>query len=242
MAALSGFVYPPLCPSCRVEVSDRRGLCPACWQDATFISGATCRCCGLPVMAAFGQDVLCEGCIRTPPGWTRGAASMVYDGTGRKLVLALKHGDRLDIAPLAAVWMARAAGPILTGADVIAPVPLHWRRMVGRRYNQAGELARELAHLPGINGVLALDLLRRTRWTGSQDGLGRQARHANVADAFTIPPDMAAQVRGQSVLLIDDVMTTGATLSACAEMCRMAGARDVNALVLARVARDADLS
>lgn len=238
---MSGFIYPSLCPACRVEVAGERGLCTGCWQDATFISGAVCRTCGVPVMAAFGEDVICDACTHAPPGWARGAAALVYDGTGRKLVLALKHGDRLDIAPLAATWMARAGPDLLRDADIIAPVPLHWRRMVKRRYNQAGELARELATRSG-DAVLSLDLLRRTRWTGSQDGMTRRARHDNVATAFAIPQDMMPLAKGRSILLVDDVMTTGATLTACAEACRAAGARNVNVIVLARVAREEMLS
>lgn len=152
------------------------------------------------------------------------------------MVLALKHGDRLDIAPLAAGWMARAAGDLVSEATLIAPAPLHWLRLARRRFNQSGELARSLADLSNASEVLALDLLERRRPTESQDGKTRAERRANVADVFRWNPKWARRVRGTWVLLVDDVLTTGATLSECARVCRAARAAEVNVVVMARVA------
>ena len=235
-AALA-FVYPPLCPLCRTETAETGGVCASCWREVTFIGGATCRTCGAPVEAgAAGDDNLtCDGCAHAPPAWSRGAAAVVYDGAGRRMILSLKHGDRLDIALLAARWMLKAGRALTEAADVIAPAPLHWRRLAARRFNQAGELARELALAARKEDALALDLMTRTRATPSMDGRGRLDRFANVAGAFELNDPGA--VTGRNILLVDDVMTTGATLSACAEICRDAGAKDVNALVFARVAR-----
>jgi predicted amidophosphoribosyltransferase len=187
---------------------------------------------------AGGEVLICDACAHTPGAWTKGRAAVVYDGVGRALTLNLKHGDRLDIAPMVAVWIARALGPLVAEADLIAPAPLHWTRLVHRRFNQAGELARELAIQTNKRSALTLDLLNRTRRTPSQGGRNRADRYANVAGAFAVARLRRKRLIGQRVLLVDDVMTTGATLSACAEACRAAGAADVNVVVLARVARD----
>ena len=213
------------------------GVCPECWRDISFLAGPSCRCCAAPLEADFGKNALCEVCIQDPPAWDRGAAGVEYEGVGRKLVLALKHGDRLDIAPLAAGWMARAAGDLVSEATLIAPAPLHWLRLARRRFNQSGELARSLADLSNASEVLALDLLQRRRPTESQDGKTRAERRANVADVFRLNPKWARRVRGARVLLVDDVLTTGATLSECARVCRAAGAAEVNMVVMARVAQ-----
>lgn len=187
---------------------------------------------------AAGGALICDACAHTPPAWSKGRAAVTYEGVGRALTLSLKHADRLDIAPMAALWMHRALGPLAGAADLIAPVPLHWTRQVRRRFNQSAELAREIAKLGARPQALKLDLLTRTRRTPSQGGRNRQARYDNVADAFAIARSGRKRIVGQNVLLVDDVMTTGATLSACAETCRAAGAADVNVVVLARVARD----
>ncbi len=160
---------------------------------------------------------------------------MVYDGAGRRLTLALKHGDRVDLAKPMGRWMLRAAGPLARNADLIAPVPLHWTRLLKRRFNQSAELTREVADLAGR--PVAPDLLRRTRKTATQDGRSREERHANMIGAFVVRDQWRERIADARVLLVDDVMTTGATLSACAEACRDAGAARVDALVFARVAR-----
>lgn len=234
-------IYPDLCPVCRGRTATRHGLCPDCWPEVDFIAGPTCGQCGAPVAGGAieaGEALTCDGCLHAPPAWSRGAAAVVYAGVGRRLALALKHGDRLDIAPVAAGWMLRAGGPLVRNADLIAPAPLHWRRLLRRRFNQSGELARELAAQAGRPEALALDLLTRVRATPSQDGRTRSGRVENVAGAFRLSPAAARKVAGRRVLLIDDVLTTGATLSACAATCLDAGAAEVTALVFARVSRE----
>lgn len=218
-------------------MAETGGLCADCWGEVTFIGDATCASCGAPTADGPGhaEDRICDGCAHAPPAWTRGAAAVVYEGAGRKLILMLKHGDRLDIAPVAARWMLRAGAKLVETADVIAPVPLHWRRLAKRRFNQAGELAREVAAAAEKPEAVRFELIRRCVPTSGMDGKNRSERMATVLDVFSVPD--AAAVEGKRVLLIDDVMTTGATLSACAEACRAAGAADVNALVFARVAR-----
>ena len=175
----------------------------------------------------------CDECISDPPKWNTGRAAVIYAGGGRRVVLGLKHGDRLDMAKPLAEWMARAAGDLLEQADTITPVPLHWRRLVKRKFNQSAELARELSVISGT--MVMPDLLVRNKRTASQDGLSRAERHENQRCVFTVHKRRTVP---KNVLLIDDVMTTGATLSACAETLRAAGAERIDALVLARVARD----
>jgi predicted amidophosphoribosyltransferase len=158
---------------------------------------------------------------------------MVYEGTARRLVLALKHADRLDIARPAGAWLARAAAPILVPGMLVAPVPLHWLRLLRRRYNQSALLSAALARAAGLEHCP--DLLVRVRRTGSQDGRGRAARFAAVEGAIRPHPRRGARAAGRHVLLVDDVMTSGATLAAAAEGARAAGAAEVSVVTLARV-------
>lgn len=232
-ATLLDTIYPPRCLACAQATDQPHGLCPACWRDTHFVAGTACRRCGVPLIGEAGPEDVCEGCTRHPPAWDRGAAAIVYTGAGRRIVLALKHGDRLDMVRPLAGWMAAAGRELLADADLIAPVPLHWSRLVRRRYNQSAELARRLARLSGRPAVP--DLLVRRRATAPQQG-SREARAANQAGAFAPNPRRAALVSGRTVLIVDDVLTSGATLSACAECLRAAGAARVNVLALARVA------
>jgi predicted amidophosphoribosyltransferase len=226
-------IYPPRCLACTELTDAPHGLCPACWADTHFIVGTTCRTCGVPLIGESGAEDVCEGCRRHPPAWDRGAAAFLYAGAGRRMVLALKHGDRLDMVGPLADWMARAGATLLPEADIIAPVPLHWRRLLRRRYNQSAELARRLGRLSGRPVVP--DLLVRRRATSPQEG-GRDSRAANQAGAFAVSSRHGALLNGRRVLLVDDVLTSGATLSACAETVRGAGAARVDVLALARVA------
>ena len=160
---------------------------------------------------------------------------MLYQGNGRRLVLAFKHGDKPEMAKSFASWLSRAGAPLLDKATVVAPIPLHWMRMVARRYNQAAELSqwvardRDITHVP--------DLLRRNRATRSQDGRGREDRFGNVAQAIVVRPNRAPLIQGQNVCLVDDVMTSGATFAVAADACRAAGAASVTVLALARVTK-----
>ena len=231
------FIYPPQCPSCRAEVDVASGICPDCWRDIVFLSGDLCHLCSAPLEGDLGADPVCDACAHHPPAWDRGGAAVLYEGVGRKLVLALKHGDRLDIAPLAAGWMARAGGDLVASADLIVPAPMHWMRLARRRFNQAAELARSVALTADAPHAFAPDLLTRRKATATQDGKTRAERLDNVAGVFSVAEKWRASVPGSRILLVDDVMTTGATLSECAEVCRVAGAAEVNVLVMARVAR-----
>nr|WP_112311340.1 ComF family protein [Pseudogemmobacter bohemicus] len=238
-------VFPPQCIACGGLVSSDFGLCGSCWRETPFITGACCDACGLGVPADLAPDapgsesagrILCEECHASPRPWAAGRSAMLYRGTARNLVLALKHGDRLDLARPMGEWLARAARPLLTENMVIAPVPLHRWRLFRRQYNQAALLSAELARLTGLDHLP--DLLTRPRATGSQEGRSREARFAALDGALRIPPARAARVKGRPVLLVDDVMTSGATFSAATGACHAAGAGPVSVLALARVARN----
>lgn len=233
-------LYPPVCVACGAETGSSGGLCPDCFREAGFVAGPVCRRCGVPMPGLQAGDAVCDGCRHAPPAWDEGRAAALYEGPVRRAALALKHGDRLDVATVAAPWLMRAGRELLARSDLVAPVPLHWTRLLRRRFNQSAELARALCRHAARPEALAPDLLRRIRRTPSQEGRERAARFANMAGAVAVAPRWRGRVAGRRVLLVDDVMTTGATLSACAEALRAAGAAEVHVLVLARVARGAE--
>ncbi|MGC1502578.1 MAG: ComF family protein [Sulfitobacter sp.] len=175
--------------------------------------------------------------MENPPPWSKGRAAMLYRDTGRKLVLALKHGDRQEIARPAGLWLSHAVADIVTQNTLIAPVPLHWLRMIKRRFNQSALLARALSHR--VERPWSPDLLQRFRRTMTLDGLGRDDRIAAVENAIRVHPRRRHRLIGRPVLLVDDVMTSGATLAACTRACLAAGSGPVNVVTLARVAKDA---
>ena len=230
-------ILPPLCLGCGEIVAVPGSLCAVCWQSFAFIAPPGCARCGVPFTEDLGPDAECAECLAHPPRFRRARSALVYDDKSRRLILPLKHGDRTDMARACGGWMARAGAELLTEADLVAPVPLHWRRLFTRRYNQALLLARRVSGDAGLR--LAPDLLRRRRWTGSQAGLKAKERRRNVRLAFDIHPRWAPGLKGCSVLLVDDVLTTGATVDACVRALERGGARHVDVLTLARVVRAA---
>ncbi len=231
-------IYPPQCLTCDALVTSDFGLCAHCWRDTPFIAGLGCDLCGTPLPGDDpGHAVHCDDCLQTARPWAHGRAAMLYHDNGRKLVLALKHGDRMDLARPAAGWMHRVAAPLIAADTLVAPVPLHWLRLLKRRYNQAALLSGALARLADV--AHCPDLLTRRRNTRSQEGRDREGRFANMAQAIAVNPARSWQVQDRPVLLVDDVMTSGATLAACTQACYDAGASKVSVVVLARVAKDA---
>ena len=230
-----GAVLPARCLGCGALVEGPRTLCAACWNEIDFLAPPFCACCGIPFEVDPGEDLLCGACLKRRPAFARARAVFRYDERSRRLVLGFKHGDRLHGAPAFGQWMARAGSALLDEADLVAPVPLHWTRLFRRRYNQAALLAHAVGRARGI--AVAPDLLVRKRRTPSQGGLSAVERQRNMRDAFALKPARAASVRGARVLLIDDVLTTGATAGACAQALIEAGAAAVDVLTLARVAR-----
>lgn len=244
MKAALRLVYPPQCLSCGIPVAsggtEAVELCPDCWRETRFIAGLCCEKCGAPlpgdVADGDGEALLCDDCLTIARPWHRGRAAMVYAGTGRQLVLALKHGDRLDLAPALAAMLSRAVAPLIRPEMIVAPVPLHLRRLMRRRYNQSALVSARLARLHGLDHLH--DLLLRRRHTPGQDHRSVSDRFANVAGAIAVNPRRAAQLAGRPVLLIDDVMTSGATLAAATETLSAAGAGAISVAVLARAVKD----
>ncbi len=229
-------LLPPQCLACGAGVDRPGNLCPACFGRITFITAPYCHHCGVPLETPAVDDLVCGACLKDPHAFERARAAFVYDGDSRSLVLRLKHGDRTDSAAHLARWMHRSGADLLEQCDAIVPVPLHRWRLLVRTYNQAAMLANVVGRLAGKSVVP--DALVRVKATRSQGGLDRVARRRNVAKAFAVRKPRA--VSGRRILLIDDVLTTGATADACATALLAAGAKSVNALVLARVRGPAD--
>lgn len=229
-------VWPARCLGCGVVVDGAPGLCGSCWGQTPFIGGTVCNACGVPLPGEADHDVLCDACLRDRPPWDQGRAALIYCDLARKLVLGFKHGDRTELAGPAAGWLAQAAAPMLTADTLVAPIPLHWRRMLKRRYNQAAILAGALTDRTGH--ALCQDLLMRTMSTPNLDGLSKAERQERLSGAIAVTPRRRHRMAGRPVLLVDDVHTSGATFAAATEACLEAGASRVCVLALARVAYD----
>ena len=223
---------PTLCVACREPVHGD-GVCANCWAKLSFIAPPFCPRLGIPFIYDPGPGMLSMEAIADPPAYARARAAVRYDDVARTLVHALKYQDRTDLAPAMGRWMARAGCELLTEADVLVPVPLHWKRGWSRRYNQSGALARVIERQTGVK--LSSEALRRVRPTQQQIGLSRKERASNVQGAFKVAADRQSLIHGRRVVLIDDVLTSGATVDACARALLRAKAASVDVLVFARV-------
>lgn len=236
MQMVSRLLFPPQCALCGGRTDQDFSLCADCWRQTHFITGLVCNLCGTPLPGEITDGPqCCDDCITIARPWDKGRAALIYDGQARRLVLAFKHGDRPDLARTVAGWMVRAGHDLFAPGSVVVPVPLHWQRLFRRRYNQAALLAQAIAFRTGL--VCSPDLLRRVRATPMLEGAGRDQRFAALQGAMQANPRTAGMIRERSVVLIDDVMTSGATLAAAAEACHAAGATTVSILVLARVTK-----
>ena len=237
-AALLDLLLPPRCLGCGGEAAEQGGLCAACWRRLVFLGPPQCRACGFPLPHSAPSEPICAACVARPPPFERARAALRYDEGSRGLILGFKHADRTEAAPTLGRWLVRAGQELLADADLLAPVPLHRRRLLRRGYNQAALLAVGVARATGVATVP--DLVERVRPTPSQQGLTRAQRQTNVTpSAFRLHRRHAARVEGRRVVLVDDVYTTGATVGACAEVLRRGGAERVDVLTLARVVRSA---
>lgn len=235
--AVIGVVYPPSCIACHAAVGQAQALCPGCWSGIGFIERPYCERLGTPFAVDLGAGLLSPAAIADPPVFGRARAVCRFDGTARDLVHKLKYGDRQELALTLGRMMAQAGRELLPDADLLVPVPLHRTRLWTRRFNQASALGAVVARLAGLPlQPVALARVKRTR---QQIGLTRAQRADNLQGAFKVPPDSKPAIEGRSVLLVDDVLTTGATVNAAARALLRAGATRVDVLTFARVVTDA---
>lgn len=234
------FILPPRCLACDELVAEQGGLCATCWKDMPFIERPFCDRTGKPMAFDLGETIISAEAIANPPIYRKMRAPTRYDGTARKLILSFKFHDRLDLTPHLTRHMVRAGDDLLKTADIIIPVPLHRKRLFDRRFNQSAELAKELSTRTGI--PCALEALHRIRPTKQQTSLEMSERHQNVRGAFRVPRDQAIHVHGRRILLIDDVVTTGATINACTRALLREKAVHVDVIAFAKVVEQGEIT
>jgi ComF family protein len=240
-AAFGGLIrlaLPPSCLACATPVAEDGGLCPACWGRLKLIEAPCCPRLAIPFAYDLGAGALSAEAIADPPPFDRMRAVAVYDDVSRRLVHGLKYRDRMELAGWMGGWMARAAADLAATADLVAPVPLHRRRLWRRRYNQSAALARTIAARTGR--AFAPGLVQRIRPTRPQVGLTARQRADNTRGAFHVPTAERPALRARRVLLVDDVYTSGATVGAVTRALLRAGATAVDVVVFARVVGNSD--
>lgn len=228
---LCNLFFPPQCMACYKPIATHGALCAPCWNQVEYITAPQCAVCGTPFDYKVEGRHVCGKCIQSPPPYTMARTVCRYNATSSKLVTGLKYADKTYLAPYLGKWLVQAGREFLAEADIIAPVPLHRYRLFTRRYNQSAMLAREVAKASS-NLRLMLPLLTRQRNTPPQAGLSQKQRHTNVKGAFEVNPRYKEYIRNKHIVLVDDVMTTGATVSACAAILLKHGARRVDVLAL----------
>lgn len=229
------FFIPHRCLVCREEVLSKNTLCSKCWPKLSFISQPFCEACGLPFDFEIEKNTLCGSCLEKRPSFDKARAAFHYGGASKDLILKFKHGDATELAPAFANWLSTAGRDFLAEAEVFVPIPLHWTRLLKRRYNQAALLSR---HLSLIREKPHRPLgLKRIRATSSQGGLSKLQRRQNVEGVFYVPESESNYIKGKKVVLVDDVFTSGATISSAARALKNAGAESVFALTVARVTK-----
>jgi ComF family protein len=235
--ACADLIVPPCCLLCRARIGAHHLLCPTCWREVRFIRPPLCDVLGMPLPFDTGERMVSAAALAHPPAYDRARAVAHFTGSMRTLVHQFKYADRHDARTLFGRWLAGAARDLLPGLDLIVPVPLSRLRLLLRHFNQAAVLASALSREIGL--PMEPMLLRRTRWTRSQVGMTREQRRRNIAGAFGVPKHLRARLEGRNVLLVDDVITTGATVDACARVLKRAGVARVDVLALALVTNEA---
>lgn len=232
-AVAADLVLPPCCPACRVATADRDALCSRCWSDVRFIEPPLCPVYGAPFAYDLGEGIVSAEAIADPPPFRRARSAAIYGDAARRLTHQMKYHDRPDLAQTMAVAMHRAGRSLFPECGIIVPVPLYRWRLWARRFNQAALLAGRLAKLSGL--PCDLFALERIKSTPSQVGLSATQRGENVRGAFRVPAAARLRIAGESILLVDDVYTSGATAKAATRALLRGGASAVDVLTFARV-------
>ena len=227
------FLYPPICPICGARIEEPHCLCADCYNHLNFITEPCCQICGRPFEYKGLNDLICGACMKKAPAFSMARSVLEYDDFSKQLILAYKHGDRTDLTPLLIKFLLQADNVIFKDIDVIIPVQLHWTRFLKRRYNQSSLLGKALGKKLKI--PFRSKYLKRIRMTESQGTKNHREREKNIRNAFQVSNPVA--IRGKNILLIDDVMTTGATTKECAKILKKAGAKDIKVITLYRVIR-----
>ncbi len=233
---MGDLLFPPRCPSCQDSVAAEGNFCAACFAQLRMIEAPLCHCCGIPFVIAVESDMRCPTCLETPPEFDRARAALVYDAVSAPLITELKFHDQWANLERYVQLMLRHGAPLLSDADMLVPVPLHWRRLWRRRFNQSALLAYALSKQSGVRCVP--DILQRVRYTKPQMKLNRAERLKNVTHAFAVANQARPMLRNKIIVLVDDVVTTGATVNACAKVLKKAGAKEIRVLSLARTVRE----
>ncbi len=236
LAACADLIVPPCCLVCRAPLSAHHLLCAACWREVNFIRPPLCDVLGMPLPFDTGGRMVSAAAVAQAPAYGRARAVAHYSGAMRTLIHQFKYADRHDARALFGRWLAEAGRDLIAGVDVVVPVPLSRWRLLSRRFNQAAILSQELSRHTGL--PVDLHLLQRARSTATQVGLTRDQRRRNLAGALRVRRSRQAALQGRNVLLIDDVITTGATIEACARALLRAGAARVDVLALALVTNE----
>jgi len=225
-------VFPPRCMGCAAPVASAHSLCSDCWKSLRFISEPMCHCCGHPFELAVEAHMLCAECLKESPAFVQARSALYYDEASKRHVLGFKFHDHTELMPLLSEWLVRASGDMLPHIDFLVPVPLHWFRLWRRRYNQSALLCYAVSEKTGI--PVAPDALIRAKHTTPQSQLTRLQRLENVKGIFKVRPSIISRIENKNILLIDDVMTTGATIKACTRTLLKAGAGRVYVATVAR--------
>ena len=226
------FLIPHRCLLCRDEVLSEKSLCSQCWPKMSFISPPFCDCCGQPFDYEVDPKSLCGACLETAPFFHQARSALLYSPASKALLMRFKHGDETELAPTLATWLHLVGKELLHEADFLIPIPLHWTRLLARRYNQSALLAQSLSRISGI--PCRLLGLKRHKKTPSQGTMTKKQRHQNVAKAFSVPLPEREKLQGKKVVLIDDVLTSGATVEQASKTLKKAGVHCVNVLTVAR--------
>lgn len=233
------FIYPPTCLNCQEPLLIEDNLCASCWSRLHPITEPLCPILGLPFDVYLGPDAISAQAIANPPIFDRSRSAFIYSDMSLSIISQLKYGDRPELAKYCARLMVSSMKQFLEGGAILVPVPLHWSRQLRRNYNQANELAFEIAKITKLK--LVTSLVKRIKRTKSQVGLNSTQRNKNVAGAFKVAPNALELSKGKRIIIVDDVITTGATVNSLTKSLKKAGIKKIDVISFARVASSVDI-